>query len=425
MNGHARGNRPRVVIIGAGFGGLWAARGLAGKPVSVTVLDRNNYHTFLPLLYQVAAAELEPEEITYPVRGMLRHIPGVRFSMSEVSRIDLPSKSVYAGDRIFSYDYLVVAGGTTSHFFGVPGAAEHTFPLKTIEEGIVLRNRILSRFEKAAGSRDPGLLKRALTFVIIGGGATGVEYAGALIELIKGPFVKDYPEIDFRHVRLILLEGTGRLLSSLPEKLGEYAGRRLSKLGVSVRTGLQVTRVTKEGVLLQDGSSIDSETVIWTAGITGSPFLEQWGLPADEHGRAAVYPTLQLPGHPEVYVVGDLASVGGLEKPHPMLAPVAIQQGTAAAENIGRQLRGEKPVPFSYRDRGTMVVIGRNAAVAHIGERAYTGFFAWILWLVVHIIKLMGFRNRLLVLINWAWDYFFFERAVKIILPTTRLGGAE
>ncbi|NIO16980.1 MAG: FAD-dependent oxidoreductase [Deltaproteobacteria bacterium] len=420
MNGHARGNRPRVVIIGAGFGGLWAARGLAGKPVSVTVLDRNNYHTFLPLLYQVAAAELEPEEITYPVRGMLRHIPGVRFSMSEVSRIDLPSKSVYAGDRIFSYDYLVVAGGTTSHFFGVPGAAEHTFPLKTIEEGIVLRNRILSRFEKAAGSRDPGLLKRALTFVIIGGGATGVEYAGALIELIKGPFVKDYPEIDFRHVRLILLEGTGRLLSSLPEKLGEYAGRRLSKLGVSVRTGLQVTRVTKEGVLLQDGSSIDSETVIWTAGITGSPFLEQWGLPADEHGRAAVYPTLQLPGHPEVYVVGDL-----LEKPHPMLAPVAIQQGTAAAENIGRQLRGEKPVPFSYRDRGTMVVIGRNAAVAHIGERAYTGFFAWILWLVVHIIKLMGFRNRLLVLINWAWDYFFFERAVKIILPTTRLGGAE
>ncbi len=425
MNGHARGNRPRVVIVGAGFGGLWAARGLARHPVSVILLDRNNYHTFLPLLYQVAAAELEPEEITYPVRNLIRHLPGLRFSMSEVSNIDLPSRTVYAGDRTFSYDYLVLAGGTTSHFFEVPGAADNAFPLKTLEEGIVLRNQILSCFELAAGSSDSDLRKRALTFVIIGGGATGVEYAGALIELIKGPLVKDYPEIDFRQVRLFLLEGSDSLLSGLPGELGDYARRRLIKLGVSVRTGSLVTRVTSGGVSLGDGTEIGADTVVWTAGISGASLLTRWGLPAGEDGLAAVTPTLQLPGHPEVYVVGDLASVGDLEKPHPMLAPVAIQQGTAAAENIGRQLRGEKPVPFSYRDRGTMVVIGRNAAVAQIGERAYTGFFAWILWLVVHIIKLMGFRNRLLVLINWAWDYFFFERAVKIIFPTTRLGGAE
>ena len=408
-----------MVIIGAGFGGLWAARSLASHPVDVTLLDRNNYHTFLPLLYQVAAAELEPEEITYPVRSMLRHTPGVRFSLSEVKRIDFQARIVEAEDRNFPYDYLVVAGGSTSHFFGVPGARELTFPLKTMEEGIALRNKILSCFEKAAGTRDPDLRKRALTFVVIGGGATGVEYAGALIELIKGPLVKDYPEIDFRQVRLILLEGADTLLSVLPQELGEYARRRLSKLGVLVHTGSQVTRVTPEGVLLRDGTFIEAETVVWTAGISGASFLEGWGIPANEFGRAAVTPTLQLPGRPEVYVVGDLASVQGREKPHPMLAPVATQQGTTAGENIARQVRGEQPVPFSYVDRGTMVVIGRNAAVASIGERTFTGFFAWLLWLGVHIIKLMGFRNRLLVLINWAWDYFFFERAVKIILPIT------
>lgn len=413
-------DRPRVVIIGAGFGGLWAVRSLASHPVDVTLLDRNNYHTFLPLLYQVAAAELEPEEITYPVRSMIRHIPGVRFSMSEVKRIDFRARIVEAEDRSFPYDYLVVAGGSTSHFFGVPGASKFTFPLKTMEEGIALRNKILSCFEKAAGTRDPDLRKRALTFVVIGGGATGVEYAGALIELIKGPLVKDYPEIDFRQVRLILLEGAPTLLSVLPQELGEYARRRLSKLGVMVHTGSQVTKVTPEGVFLRDGTFIEAETVVWTAGISGASFLEGWGIPANEFGRAEVTPTLQLPGRPEVYVVGDLASVQGREKPHPMLAPVATQQGTAAAENIARQVRGEQPVPFSYMDRGTMVVIGRNAAVASIGERTFTGFFAWLLWLGVHIIKLMGFRNRLLVLINWAWDYFFFERAVKIILPIVK-----
>ncbi len=224
-------------------------------------------------------------------------------------------------------------------------------------------------------------------------------------------------------MRLILLEGADTLLSVLPQELGEYARRRLSKLGVLVNTGSQVTRVTPEGVFLRDGAFIEAETVVWTAGISGASFLEGWGIPANEFGRAAVAPTLQLPGRPEVYVVGDLASVQGREEPHPMLAPVATQQGTAAAENIARQVRGEEPVPFSYVDRGTMVVIGRNAAVASIGERTFTGFFAWLLWLGVHIIKLMGFRNRLLVLINWAWDYFFFERAVKIILPT--LKGSE
>lgn len=414
------GGRRRAVVVGAGFGGLWATRSLARYPLDVYLLDRNNYHTFLPLLYQVAAAELEPEEITCPVRSLIRSDKNVRFVMAEVTGVDFESRMVVAGMRKFPYDYLVLAAGSFSHYFGVPGAKEYSYSLKTLEDGISIRNNILGCFECASGMSDPLERKKVLTFSIIGGGATGVEFAGALIELIKGPLVKDYPEIDIREVAVILLEGSDRLLPGMPDSLSRYALNRLRKLGVTLRLGAVVEEISPGSIILRGGERIPTDTVIWTAGVSGAPFLDRFGIVTDRRGRAPVEQTLQLPYHPEVYVIGDLAAVSGEKEPHPMLAPVAVQQGMAAARNIGLQLAGEKPVPFRYRDRGTMVVIGRNAAVAHIGARAFTGFFAWVLWLVVHLIKLVGFRNRLLVMINWAWDYFFFERAVRIILPLSR-----
>ncbi len=411
---------PKVVVIGAGFGGLWAARTLAEYPVDVYLLDRNNYHTFLPLLYQVAAAELEPEEITCPVRSILRNIENVRFFMAEATGVDLDSRVVHAGERSFPYDYLVIAAGSTSHFFGVRGAGDHAYSLKTLEEGIKLRNQILGCFECASGIRDPGSRKKVLTFTIIGGGATGVEYAGALIELIKGPLLKDYPEIDFGEVEVMLLEGSGSLLPTMTAKLGEYAAARLAKLGVNIRLNETVEMISPEGVLLKSGEKIASETVIWTAGVSGAEIINKFGVSGESRGRVLVESTLQLPEHPHVYVIGDLAAVSGRKEPHPLLAPVALQQGVAAAKNIGRQIKDDKPLPFKYIDRGSMVVIGRNAAVAQVGSRAFTGFIAWFLWLAIHLVNLIGFRNRLLVLINWAWDYFFFERAVRIILPSQK-----
>jgi len=409
--------RPRVVIIGAGFGGLWAARALAHSAVEVQLLDRHNYHTFLPLLYQVAAAELEPEEIAYPVRSIFRKRPNVRFAMAEVKGVDLTAQVVQTAERVIPYDFLILALGSTSHFFGVPGAAEHAFPLKTLDQGIFLRNHILRCFERAVQEPDAPQRRRLLTFAIVGGGPTGVEFAGALAELIRGPLVKDYPMIDFREVRVVLLEATDRLLPGLPKRLQAYALARLRRMGIEVRLEAMVGQMKRGAVQLKDGTVLPAATVVWTAGVRGEPLAEQWGLPTARHGRVAVLPTLQVPGHPQVYVIGDLAYLEEDGRPLPMIAPVAVQQGTVAAGNIVRQLAGEAPLPFRYRDPGTMVTIGRNAAVAHVFGRAFTGFPAWVLWLSVHLVNLIGFRNRLFVLTNWAWDYFFYERAVRLILP--------
>ncbi len=409
-------NPPRVVIVGAGFGGLWAARSLARLPVDVLLVDRNNYHTFLPLLYQVAAAELEPEAIIYPVRSILRGLPNVHFAMAEVLEIDFNTRVVKISDRVIPYDFLILAIGSTFHFFGVPGAAEHAFALKTLEQGIALRSHILRCFERAVYEPVAERRRQLLTFAIVGGGPTGVEFAGALAELIRGPLRKDYSTLDFREVRVLLLEALESLLPGFPAPLRSYTFERLRWMGLEVRLGAQVSHVNRNAVHLNDGPVIPTETVVWTAGVRGDPRVERWGLSIARGGRVVVLPTLQVSGHPEVYVVGDLALVEEGES-LPMVAPVAIQQGVAAARNIGRQVVGQAPQPFRYRDRGTMATIGRNAAVAKLGTRAFTGFPAWILWLGVHLLNLIGFRNRLIVLINWAWDYFFYERAMRLILP--------
>lgn len=409
---------PKVVILGAGFGGLWAARTLRPYPVEVTLVDANNYHTFFPLLYQVAAAELEPEDIAYPVRTIIRKLSNVRFVFAHVDRVDLDDQTVEADGRAIPYDYLVLATGSVSHFFGVPGAAEHTFPLRTLEEAVALRNHILARFERAALEPNPDRRQRLLTFGIVGGGPTGVEFAGALAELISGSLARDYPRLDFREIRILLFEATDRLLSALPERLGVYALRRLRSMGVAVYLKTLVGRVTPDAVHVKGGPILPAETVVWTAGVRGHPPARVPGLPTNRAGRVPVQRTLQLPDHPNAYAIGDLAVVEGGEA-LPMLATVAVQQGTAAAQNLVRQVSGEAPLPFAYHDLGTLAVIGRNAGVAHLFSRAaFTGFFAWLLWLGIHLFRLIGFRNRLVVLSSWAVDYFFFERVVRLILPS-------
>jgi NADH:ubiquinone reductase (H+-translocating) len=410
----------RVVIIGAGFAGLWAAQALArsrSTPVDILLLDSNNYHTFLPLLYQVASAELEPEDIVYPVRSILRKRSRERFLMERVTEIDLASRQVKTADHSFSYDYLILAAGSASYFFGVPGAAENAFELKTLEQGIALRNHILFHFERALCETDPQRRKQMLTFAIVGGGPTGVELAGALAELIRGPVKKDYPGLDLREVKVVLLESSGHLLASFPAKLQNYALEHLRQMGVDVRLGSTVSLITPQSVELKDGNTIPTETAIWTAGVHGaSPAA--LGLPIRGNGQVTVLPSLEVEGYPHVYVTGDLAHIIQDGALLPMVAPVAIQEGKAAAENVLRQMNGLEPLPFRYHDPGNMVTLGRNAAVAQIGSRSFTGFVAWVLWLSVHLFNLIGYRNRILVLFNWGWDYLFYERAVRLIIPS-------
>jgi NADH:ubiquinone reductase (H+-translocating) len=412
---------PHIVIIGAGFGGLWASRALRRAAVRVTLIDRNNYHGFWPLLYQVAAAELDAEQIAYPLRRILRRHRHVTFFLADVQEVDFTARTVEAGNRTLHYDYLVLALGSTSSYFNIPGAAEHTFPLKTMEEGIHLRNHILRCFERAVQESDPGRRRELLTFVVVGGGPTGVEYVGALSELVQGPLAKDYPGIDVSEVSLVLVEMMDRLLGAMPEKLGSYALERLRRRQVDLRPNTTVAAIDEHAVSLLDGSCLNTATVVWTAGVRGHPLAERWGLPVGRGGRLQVEPTLQVPGLPEVYAVGDLvAFADDTGQPLPMLAPVAMQQGERASANILRQIAGQEPETFRYFDKGTMATIGRSAAVAQLRGISFTGFIAWIIWLVVHLFQLIGFRNRLVVLINWAWSYLFFERAVRLILPRQR-----
>lgn len=413
-----RSSKPRVIVIGAGFGGLWAVRTLAKESCNVTVIDRNNYHTFLALLYQVAAAELEAEDIAYPVRSIFRNLPTVDFALAHARTIDVEKRLVETDNQLFPYDYLLLATGSVSDSFGIRGVREHAFFLKTLEEGVALKNHIICCFEKAARRTEGGAEAGILTFVIVGGGATGVEYAGALNELIHGPMVKDYRNVDFGSVRIILIEGTERLVGSMPAPIRSYAVDRLGRMGVEVRLASKVLEITPDSVVLHGGETIPTATVVWTAGVRGEPLAALSGIPTGSDGRVAVLPTLQTPDHPEIYVVGDLARIDAGGQTLPMVAQVAIQSAVAAARNIGRQAAGQNPLPFRYRDRGSMITIGRNAAGVAIGARHYTGFFAWLLWLIIHLFNLIGFRNRLMVLVNWAWDYLLYERAVRFVFPS-------
>jgi NADH dehydrogenase len=429
----------RIVVIGAGFGGLWAVRRFVSHRIGVTLIDRNNYHTFFPLLYQVAAAELGPSEIAYPVRSLFRRHALVDFRRANVHNIDLDARIVEAGESRLEYDFLVMAPGSVPNFFAVEGAARHAFPLRTMDDAIPLRYHVLNCFERAAQTSDPSTRKSLLRFVIAGGGPTGVEYAGALAELIYGPLLKDFGSIERDEVDIRLLEGGGALLAGMPARLQEYARVRLERRGVQVLTGSRVVEVASDSVVTRDAgdgkrrnrgetndlgdatnehtSRTATHTVVWAAGVQGDPAVASWGLPLGPGGRVPVGGTLQVPGYPEAFVVGDLAYLEVRGEALPQIAQVALQQGSTAAENVVRMIGGQEPADFTYKDLGMLAVIGRNAAVAHLWGRSFTGFAAWTLWLVVHVVNLMGFRNRVLVLVNWAWNYVFYHRAVRLILP--------
>lgn len=412
--------RQKVVIVGAGFGGLSAARSLANQDVDVLLIDRNNYHAFLPLLYQVAAAEIEAGQIAQPVRSVISRYPNVDFMMATVTGVDTAQQIVYTSVRKVEYDYLILAMGTTHHFFGVPGADQFAFPLKTIGQAQRMRDHILQRFEAAASEIDPRKRQELLTFVVVGGGPTGVEYAGALQELINKPLRRDFPRLDFNDVRIVLVEGAERILGMFADELGEYARARLERMGVEVLVEAFVNEVSAESVTLSNNTTIPTRTVIWTAGVKGESLAEQWELPTRRNGQVPVDPSLRVPDVDNVFVIGDLAYVEQDDKPLPMLAQVAMQQGKVAAHNIINLQNDATLESFRYVDKGSMATIGRNAAVAEVGGVAFKGFTAWLLWLFIHIAYLIGFQNKLAVLSNWAWDYFFYERVARLILQTPR-----
>jgi NADH dehydrogenase len=406
---------PTVVVVGAGFGGLRAARALRRAPVQVVLLDRNNYHLFQPLLYQVATAGLEPEQIAKPVRAILRGQKNFDFRMVEVSGVDFAQRRLETSAGPIPYDLLVLAPGGETNFFGLDSMRKHGLGLKDIPDAVTIRNHVLTCFEQAMLETDAERRRAKLTFIVVGGGPTGVEMAGALSELIRLVLVKDYPRLNIKDVRILLLEATDKLLAAMPERLREAAGRTLWRKYIEVRFSATVADFDGQRVTLKSGEVIPAHTLIWAAGVRATALNDTLGLPAGRQGRIPVEPTLQVSGHPEVYIIGDAAYREEHGEPLPMVAPVAIQMGESVARNIVRTLRGKPLAAFRYRDQGTLATIGRNAAVAHVFGVNWSGFPAWVMWLVVHIIQLIGFRNKLFVLLNWAWDYFFYERAARLI----------
>ena len=407
---------PRVVVIGAGFGGLNVAQTLADEPVEVTVIDRSNYHGFWPLLYQVATAGLEPESIAYPVRAIVRQHKNVTFQLGEVEQIDFEQRRVHTKDWSLDYDYLVIAAGSTNNYFGNTNLEKHTHGLKDLREAVQLRNQVLAAFEQAAREPDPRKQAEYLTFVIIGGGPTGVELAGAFSELIRHVLRKDYPMLDVTQARIVLVEGQKTVLGVFAKSLQTAAVRQLERMGVELHCNAIVADVDEKGVTLKDGTHIESRTVIWTAGVRGAKIADVLGQKLERGARVAVQPTLNLADRPEVFVIGDIAYAKDKhDQPYPQVAQVAIQQGKQAARNIVAQLKRKPMKAFRYFDKGSMATIGRRSAVLDIHGLRLSGFWAWVTWLIVHITFLIGFRNRLVVLTNWAYYYFTYDRGQRII----------
>jgi NADH dehydrogenase len=414
---------PRVVIIGGGFGGLYAARALKRADVELTVLDRTNHHLFQPLLYQVATATLAPTDITAPIRWLLRRQRNTTVLMIEVQRVDVERRVVVMeGDRELPYDYLIVAAGARHSYFSHPEWETIAPGLKSIDDAIRLRQRILTAFERAELESDPVERAAWLTFVIVGGGPTGTELAGMLPTIARHSLPRDFRRIAHETVRVVLLEGGSRVLSTYPEPLSEHARRDLTNLGVEVRTGALVTRVARGVVQIGERESIHSNTVIWAAGNAASPLGRSLGAPVDRVGRVEVQPDLSVPGHPEVFVIGDMATIATRGKAVPGVAPAAMQMGRRAAHNIQRDLQQRPRVPFVYRNKGDLATIGRHRAIADFGRIQLTGFLAWWFWLFLHILYLAGFRNRLSVLIEWAYSYFTYERGARLITRGEKLG---
>jgi NADH dehydrogenase len=409
---------PRVVIVGAGFGGLACARRLAGRLVDVVLVDRHNYHLFTPLLYQVATALLNPSDIAYPVRAVFRRARNVRVILGEVVGVDLGARVVRLGSALegfLAYDYLVLACGSANHFFGMDEVAATAFPLKDLAEGMALRNHLLTCFEKAAQLADPEARKPWMTFVLVGGGPTGVELAGAFSELIRLVLVKDFRELDMKEVRIVLVEARDQVLPSFPAPLGEDARRRLERRQIEVRLKTRLENVTGDRVLLSDGEPIPTKTLVWAAGVKPCELVGALGLPTSGSGRVAVDDALRVQGHERVFAIGDIAAVPYRDGEMPMLSAPAIQEGRFVADAILKLEQGLDPGRFRYRDKGIMATIGRNAAVAQLGRLRFTGFVGWIIWLVVHLYFIIGFRNRVSVLLEWAWEYFRYDRPVRLI----------
>jgi NADH dehydrogenase len=406
---------PRVVIVGGGFGGLYAARALAYAPASVTVVDRTNHHVFQPLLYQVATASLSPSQIAYPIRGVLRRQTNTRVILAEAVAVDAAARKVRLRDGELDYDYLVLAPGARHSYFGHDDWEPLAPGLKTLEDALEIRRRILLAFERAERESDPARRAALLTFVVVGGGPTGVELAGAIGEIACTVLARDFRTIDTREAHTILVEAGPRILAAFPESLAERAERSLERLCVEVRTGAPVSAVEPGGVTV-GGDRITTETVFWAAGVAPSPLLRSLGAPLDRAGRVRVNADLTIPGHSEVFVIGDAAALAGADgRALPGLAPVALQQGEHAARAIRRALAGEAAEAFRYRDRGTMATIGRAAAVVDLGRLRLWGYPAWLLWCFIHILWLIGFRNRFVVMIEWAWAYVRFERSARLI----------
>jgi NADH:ubiquinone reductase (H+-translocating) len=413
--------RARVVIVGAGFGGLNAARALRNAPVDVLVIDQHNFHTFQPLLYQVATAGLDAGDIAHQVRGIFRRQRNVRFLMGRVTGVSWDDRAVVLadGERV-PFDYLVVAAGAVYHDFGTPGVFTHGFVLKTVHEAVALRSHVLRQFELAVA--DPARAERGgLTFVIVGAGPTGVEMAGAMVELFDRVLVQDYPELDLSRARVVLLEMTDHVLGPYGERSRRYAERVLRERGVDVRLGTVVAAVEADHVVLADGERLETRTLIWAAGVRGHPLAAALGVSVGRGGRVDVAADLSLPGHPEAFVVGDLAGItGDGDAAHPQVAQVAIQQGRHAARTILRRLAGEVGTPFRYADRGQMAIIGRSAGVAELSRRLggfrFKGFLGWLAWLFIHLVYLPGHQNKVNAFTNWTYNFFTYERHARLIL---------
>ena len=410
-----RPGTPHVVIVGGGFAGLYAARALRKAPVQVTVLDRRNHHLFQPLLYQVATAALSPGDIAYPIRAVLARQANTRVWLAEVVAVDLARRSVVLADGELAYDFLILAAGVCHGYFGHDEWAAVAPGLKSLEDAFEIRRRIISAFELAEREADPERQREKMTFAIVGGGPTGVELAGAIAEIAGRVLRRDFRAIDTRAARVLLIEAGSRILPAFPETLSARAEESLARLGVEVWKRSPVTTI-EPGRLVAGGKDVTVATILWAAGVVASPLAATLGVELDRAGRIPVQPDLTVSGHPDVLVAGDLAAfLHQTGKPLPGVAPVAIQQGRHAARNIARAVRGHPPLPFRYADRGNLATIGRAAAVADVGGWRFSGYLAWLVWLFVHIFWLIGFRNRFVVLFEWAWAYLTYQRAVRLI----------
>src|SRR5687767_15198431 len=409
-------SEPHVVVIGGGFAGLSACKVLRKSNCRVTLLDQRNHHVFQPLLYQVATATLSPGDIAAPIRWVLRHARNIRVLLAEVARVDVEARSVELsdGDRI-GYDFLIVGTGASHTYFGHPEWEPHAPGLKTLEDALEIRRRLLLAFERAERETDAARQRELLTFVLVGGGPTGVELAGTLAEIARQTLRDEFRSIDTTRTRIVLIEAGPTILRTFPAKLRDAARASLRELRVEVREQTAVTHIDAHGVML-GAERLPAGTVLWAAGVAASPVVRTLGVPIDRAGRVLVQPDLSIPGHPEVYVVGDAAAfVEPTGAILPGVAQVAIQQAAHAARGILRRQRGQPPLPFVYRDLGNMAIIGRGSAIADIGRLHFAGPIAWLVWLFLHIFKLIGFRNRLVVMLQWALAYVTFQRSVRLI----------